>query len=70
LLAVLSSFKNRVLPKDLIVFGELGLTGEVRHVANGRQRLSEARKARFPPRPYDDRAPSARGASGSREARK
>jgi DNA repair protein RadA/Sms len=47
LLAVLSSFRDRILPKDLIVFGELGLTGEVRPVANGQQRLSEARKHGF-----------------------
>ena len=47
LLAVLSSYRNRVLPKDLIVFGELGLTGEVRPVANGQQRLTEARKHGF-----------------------
>jgi len=47
LLAVLSSFRNRNLPKELIVFGELGLTGEVRPVANGQQRLSEARKHGF-----------------------
>lgn len=47
LLAVLSSFRSRVLPKDLIVFGELGLTGEVRPVANGQQRLTEARKHGF-----------------------
>ncbi|MFB3104118.1 MAG: DNA repair protein RadA, partial [Pseudomonadales bacterium] len=47
LLAVLSSFRNRVLSKDLIVFGEIGLTGEVRPVANGQQRLSEARKHGF-----------------------
>lgn len=47
LLAVLSSFRNRALPKDLIVFGELGLTGEMRPVANGEQRLSEARKHGF-----------------------
>jgi len=47
LLAVLSSFKNRVLPKSLIVFGELGLTGEVRPVANGQERISEARKHGF-----------------------
>jgi DNA repair protein RadA/Sms len=46
-LAVLSSFRNRVLPKDLIVFGELGLTGEVRPVTSGQQRLSEARKHGF-----------------------
>jgi DNA repair protein RadA/Sms len=47
LLAVLSSYRSRVLPKDLIVFGELGLTGEVRPVANGQQRLTEARKHGF-----------------------
>ncbi|MEQ8858772.1 MAG: DNA repair protein RadA [Pseudomonadales bacterium] len=47
LLAVLSSFRNRSLPRDLIVFGELGLTGEVRAVANGQQRLAEARKHGF-----------------------
>lgn len=47
LLAVLSSFRNRTLPRELIVFGELGLTGEVRPVANGQQRLSEARKHGF-----------------------
>jgi len=47
LLAVLSSFKNTVLPKELVVFGELGLTGEVRPVANGERRLSEAHKHGF-----------------------
>ncbi len=47
LLAVLSSLRNRALPKDLIVFGELGLTGEVRPVANGQERLREARKHGF-----------------------
>jgi DNA repair protein RadA/Sms len=47
LLAVLSSFRNRNLPRDLIAFGELGLTGEVRPVANGQQRLAEARKHGF-----------------------
>ena len=47
LLAVLSSFRNRALPKDLIVFGELGLTGEVRAVANGEGRIAEARKHGF-----------------------
>ncbi len=47
LLAVLSSFRNRALPRELIVFGELGLTGEVRPVANGEQRLTEAAKHGF-----------------------
>lgn len=47
MLAVLSSFRNRPLPKQLIVFGELGLTGEVRPVANGQERLQAARKHGF-----------------------
>ncbi|MEM7001585.1 MAG: DNA repair protein RadA [Pseudomonadota bacterium] len=47
LLVVLSSFRDRVLPRDLIVFGELGLTGEVRPVANGQERLREAAKHGF-----------------------
>jgi DNA repair protein RadA/Sms len=47
LLAILSSFRNRPLPRELIVFGELGLTGEVRPVANGEQRITEAAKHGF-----------------------
>ena len=47
ILAVLSSYRNRVLPRDLIVFGEIGLTGEVRGVANGQERLREAFKHGF-----------------------
>ncbi len=47
LLAVLSSYRDRILPRDLIVFGELGLTGEVRPVANGQERLREAAKHGF-----------------------
>ena len=47
LLAVLSSFRDRPLPKALIAFGELGLTGELRAVANGQERLKEARKHGF-----------------------
>lgn len=47
ILAVLSSFRDRILPRDLIVFGELGLTGEVRAVANGQERLREAAKHGF-----------------------
>jgi len=47
ILAVLSSFRSRVLPRDLIVFGEIGLTGEVRGVANGQERLREAVKHGF-----------------------
>jgi DNA repair protein RadA/Sms len=47
ILAVLSSYRDRVLPRDLIVFGEIGLTGEVRGVANGQERLREAVKYGF-----------------------
>lgn len=47
LLAVLSSFRDRILPRDLIVFGEIGLTGELRPVANGQERLREAAKHGF-----------------------
>ena len=47
LAAVVSSFRNRALPRDLVCFGELGLTGEVRPVPNGQERLREARKHGF-----------------------
>jgi len=47
LLAVLSSLRNRPLPQDLIVFGEVGLSGELRPVPNGLERLSEAVKHGF-----------------------
>jgi DNA repair protein RadA/Sms len=47
ILAVLSSFRNRLLARELVVFGEIGLTGEVRPVANGQERLREATKHGF-----------------------
>lgn len=47
LLAALSSFRGRPLPSDLVVFGEVGLAGEVRPVANGEERLQEAAKHGF-----------------------
>lgn len=47
LLAVLSSFRDRVLPADLVVFGEVGLAGEIRPVPNGQERLREAAKHGF-----------------------
>lgn len=43
-LAALSSFRNRPHPSDLIVFGEIGLAGEIRPVPNGEERLKEAAK--------------------------
>lgn len=47
LLAILSSFRNRPLPADLIAFGELGLAGEIRPVPGGQERLKEASKHGF-----------------------
>jgi DNA repair protein RadA/Sms len=47
ILAALSSFRDRPLPADLIVFGEVGLAGEVRPVPNGEERLREAAKHGF-----------------------
>tara|TARA_R110002074_G_scaffold402348_1_gene608412 strand:- start:52268 stop:53632 length:1365 start_codon:yes stop_codon:yes gene_type:complete len=45
--ALLSSFKAKNIPKDWVVFGELGLSGEVRPVPNGEERLREAAKHGF-----------------------
>jgi len=42
LLAVCSSFRNRALPERTVCFGEVGLSGEIRPVFNGEQRLREA----------------------------
>ncbi|MBV1881820.1 MAG: DNA repair protein RadA [Pseudomonadales bacterium] len=47
LMSVVSSFKNQVLQQDLIVFGEVGLTGEIRPVPNGQERIQEAAKHGF-----------------------
>lgn len=46
-LAVLSSLCGRPLAHELVVFGELGLTGEVRPVPHGEERLREAAKHGF-----------------------
>ncbi|OGT37233.1 MAG: DNA repair protein RadA [Gammaproteobacteria bacterium RIFCSPHIGHO2_12_FULL_38_14] len=47
LFAVLSSLRNQTLPHDLIVFGEVGLSGEIRPVPGGQERLKEAAKHGF-----------------------
>jgi len=44
LLAVMSSLRNKTLARDMIVFGEVGLAGEIRPVPNGQERLLEAYK--------------------------
>ncbi len=46
-MAALSSLRNQPLPSDLVVFGELGLAGEVRPVPNGEERLKTAAKHGF-----------------------
>jgi DNA repair protein RadA/Sms len=65
-LAVLSSLRNRPVGADTVCFGELGLTGEVRPVPFGEERLREAAKqgfrraivpsANLPRRPVEDLA--------------
>ena len=47
LLAMVSSFRNHILPKELIAFGEVGLAGEIRPVPNGTERIIEAAKHGF-----------------------
>ncbi len=47
LLALVSSFKNKALPNELVVFGEVGLSGEIRPVPSGQERLKEAAKHGF-----------------------
>lgn len=47
LLAVVSSFRDQTLPRDLIAFGEVGLSGEIRPVPSGQERLMEAAKHGF-----------------------
>lgn len=47
LLAILSSLRNQPLPNQLVVFGEVGLAGEIRPVQNGQDRLREAAKHGF-----------------------
>jgi len=47
LLAALSSFKGRPVDNELVVFGEVGLAGEIRPVQGGEERLVEAAKHGF-----------------------
>lgn len=46
-MAIVSSYKNRPFPEDTIVFGEVGLSGEVRAVTMPEQRAAEAKKLGF-----------------------
>lgn len=45
--AVVSSLRDRPLPTDLICFGEIGLSGELRPVTSGQERLFDAAKHGF-----------------------
>ncbi len=47
LLALVSSLRDRALPTDLVVFGEVGLSGEIRPVPSGQERLNTAVKHGF-----------------------
>ncbi len=47
LFAVVSSYRDKPIPRDWIAFGELGLSGEIRPVPGGEERLREAAKQGF-----------------------
>ncbi|MCG8379033.1 MAG: DNA repair protein RadA [Proteobacteria bacterium] len=47
LLAIVSSYQNKPIANDLVLFGEVGLSGEIRPVQNGVERLNEAVKHGF-----------------------
>ncbi|MBA3535978.1 MAG: DNA repair protein RadA [Tatlockia sp.] len=47
LAAVVSSLRNRVFDRETIIFGEIGLAGEIRPVQSGQERLREAAKHGF-----------------------
>ena len=46
-MAIASSYKNKPVSEDAIVFGEVGLSGEVRAVTMPEQRVAEAKKLGF-----------------------
>ncbi len=46
-MAIVSSYKNRVIDSETIVFGEVGLTGEIRGVSQAEARIREAKKMGF-----------------------
>ena len=47
MMAVMSSFKNQALPQDILVMGEVGLSGEIRAVRGAELRINEAKKLGF-----------------------
>ncbi len=47
IVAMISSFKDKVIPRDWAFFGEVGLSGEIRPVQGGLERINEAHKHGF-----------------------
>ncbi len=47
LLAIVSSMRNKAMPRGLVAFGEIGLAGEIRPAPRGQERLKEAAKLGF-----------------------
>jgi DNA repair protein RadA/Sms len=47
LMATVSSLTGRLVPRDVVIFGEVGLAGEIRPVPFGEERLREAAKLGF-----------------------
>ncbi|NEN76192.1 DNA repair protein RadA [Pelistega sp. NLN82] len=47
LLSIISSLRDKPLPKGLFAFGEIGLAGEIRPASRGQERLKEAAKLGF-----------------------
>ena len=47
LMAINSSMRSKPLPRGLVVFGEVGLAGEIRPAPRGQERLREAAKLGF-----------------------
>ncbi len=45
--AIVSSLRNRIIDRETIIFGEIGLAGEIRPVQSGQERLREAAKHGF-----------------------
>lgn len=47
ILAIISSYKDKIIPSNTIAFGEIGLSGEVRAISQVSQRITEAEKMGF-----------------------
>ena len=47
IMSTASSFKNKPIPKDMVIIGEVGLTGEIRRISLIEKRLKEAEKLGF-----------------------